>query len=201
MENKLAAGYFPLFLFPPISWWKKAGRHSKVVVVMNENWVKQSYRNRIEIYGPNNRQRLTFPIVGESKRGDISGVRLDNSHNWGIQNWRSLVTAYNKSPFFEYYSHDIEALFIEEHEHLAELNKKALILCLEMLNLDFEPQFESVDFATSEPNYCGFDFRKVESQEPYYQVFSDRNGFQKNLSVLDLLFNLGPEASVYFQSN
>ena len=169
----------------------------KVLVLSNENWVKQSFRNRVEVYGPNNRQKLSFPIQGSSKHGTIADVRLDNTHNWGVQNWRSLVTAYNKSPFFEYYKHELEPLFMGKEEFLFELNKKAIVLCCSLLAIDLDIAFQELDYNAVSNNYCSYDFRKLSSQKPYNQVFSDKNGFESNLSILDLLFNLGPEAGDY----
>jgi hypothetical protein len=201
MQDRLDVGYFPLFLFPPIFWWQKAMEFEKIVIVVNENWVKQSFRNRVEIYGPNNRLRLSFPIVGSSKRGSIAEVKLDNSHNWSVQNWRSLVTAYNKSPFFEYYAPDLEELFKTPFDGLVDLSKQALENCIRGLNIDLKIEYCEVNYAEVSPNLCLHDFRKHESQKPYYQVFAERNGFQENLSVLDLLFNLGPEAAAYLERN
>jgi len=201
MQDQVGTPVFPAFLFPPISWWKQIVKFSTIHVLENENWVKQSFRNRFEIYGPNNRQRITLPIVGNSKHGSIAEVELDMGHNWAQQSWRSIVTAYNNSPFFEYYKDSIEPLFLQPHRNLLELNMSSVKLCCDLLGLDIKVELISTDYNTIAQNYCGHDYRKHDNQQAYYQVFADRNGFQENLSILDLLFNLGPEAGSYLLRN
>lgn len=195
----MKVAHFPAFLFPPISWWQKALEYDQVNILVNENWVKQSFRNRFEIYGPNNRQRLSYPIIGSTRNGQISEVKLDLTHNWLVQNWRSLVTAYNKSPFFEFYSDELEAIMLTESDSLIEFSKAALGFCTTHLQLPTVFEFIEADYNNCENNHCSYDFRKQEVKVTYPQVFADRNGFLENLSVLDLLFNLGPEASALLQ--
>lgn len=167
-----------------------------------ENYPKQTYRNRYEILGPNGMQGLTVPVVGQKgKKTPVKEIEIDYREDWPIIHWRSLVTAYRSSPFFEFYEDELREILFERPEKLIDLNLKSHRQILEWLGVDEKGGLADSYVRRREnqkdlrdafkPSKSGQQFKS------YLQVFSDRHKFVNNLTVLDLLFNLGPESSDY----
>lgn len=163
-------------------------------------FVKQTYRNRAVIATENGAQTLTVPVV-HCGRQNIRDVRISEHGNWRHLHWNALVSAYRKSPFFDYYADDFAGFYEERDNFLLDFNMRLHCVICELLGLDvpFRMLSESGDGCLS----CGTqDYRPfVEpasvapfTVQPYYQVFAMRNGFLHNASIVDLLFNMGPEA-------
>lgn len=189
--------------FPPISYFGGIACKSNVLIEAEENYSKQSYRNRMEILGPNGLQILSFPIAkGENIKQKTRDVKISYDTNWQKIHWKSIETAYNSSPFFLYYQDDFIRFFENKYVFLLDMNHEILLKCLDLLKINL-----SVDFTQSYEKVTDMmDLRMVynskrillEKKLPQYiQVFSERFGFVQNLSILDLLFNLGPEAKQY----
>ncbi|NNF18450.1 MAG: hypothetical protein HKN61_01640 [Flavobacteriaceae bacterium] len=177
----------------------------EVVWEVQDHYQKQTYRNRTYIATDQGRQMLNIPIkhVGGSQgRQDYRSVKLENSYPWQRQHWRGIQTAYRTSPFFEFYEDELLPLFENQFTYLMELNlETARVLC-ECLQIDF-PEHKTTRWE-SEPAGAVDGRRLVNAKADYIvtipeyrQVFMDRHGFLQNLSTLDLLFNLGPEAPAY----
>ena len=180
----------PLFLFPSLAWWQTYARSEEVVLEQHENWVKQSARTRFEIGGPNGRQTLSIPTI-RSTRTVLNEVEISEEGNWRTLHWRSIQTAYNRSPFFEYYKDDVRAILDTKHPRLVDLSREALEWSVDRLGLESKHSL-SKSYVNSE----GVDFRSetlLYNEKSYHQVFSEKLGFEPNLSVLDALFNLGPQ--------
>ena len=175
------------------------------VMEVSDNYQKQSFRNRTYIYGANGKQLLTVPILhtgGETGRQLYKNVKIDNNVSWQKLHWKTLQTAYRTSPYFEFYEDAISPVFEKKFNFLIDLNFYSIEAVLSCLNTDIQWDKTS----KYEENYQDFnDFRflanaKTEhniTQEEYYQIFSDKHGFIKNLSILDLLFHEGNYSENY----
>lgn len=178
----------------------------QVVFEVEDNFQKQTYRNRCHIYSPNGLQVLTIPIQHTKSDGHqkTKDVRIDGSMNWQKQHWKSLETAYRTSPFFEYYEDELYPLFAKKFSFLLDFNFEAISLLLEFLQIDMA--LEKTNSYQLKPE-TEKDFRQLINAkkgielpfEKYTQVFAEKHGFLSNLSVLDLLFNEGPNGITYLE--
>ena len=186
--------------FGPVQWYQKLYRYDQVVIDGEERFQKQTYRNRCLIATTQGVQALTVPVVHDSK-SSISDVLISDHGNWRHLHWQALQSAYGDSAFFEYYEDDLRPFFKENNwERLVDYNDAICRKVCELL--DIQP---SIVHQSSQD--CS-DFRLVinpkhplEDSEfmprKYYQVYQQKHGFLSNLSILDLLFNMGPE-SIFF---
>lgn len=167
------------------------------VIDLGEHFVKQTYRNRFEIAGPNDRQRLSVHIAGSKSNAETQQGKKLFDDGWNRQMIRSLRTAYNSSAYYMHYGAELEDILTGSHPHLLHLNLELFNTICDWLELDHFPTSES--YVNGDVRDLRDHFSKVEStQIPVYrQVFDDRHGFLNNLSILDLVFNLGPAASDY----
>ena len=164
-------------------------------------FVKQTFRNRAIIATENGTQTLTIPIVHQGRQA-MRDVRISEHGNWRHLHWNALVSAYRKSPFFEYYADDFERFYRQKDGFLMDFNLQLHALISELLGLERTVQIAKrtdagpiMDMrAIAEPNMLPNVCSNV--AEPYYQVFAARNGFIPNLSIVDLLFNMGPEGLI-----
>ncbi len=196
--------------FPPISYFVAILSYDTVFIEAYENYQKQSYRNRAYIAGPNKKQSLNIPVIRlNGNHTTIKDIKLDNSSHWKQQHWHSIKTAYNSSPFLMYYEDEIKAVFYKDHEYLWELNWELILLLLELLQIDNKVSETSL-FEINPDDITDYRFVIHPKKETiikdqlinntYYQVFEEKHGFIEDLSVLDLLFNLGPDAGGYLRS-
>lgn len=164
-------------------------------------FVKQTYRSRAAIASESGAQQLTIPVVHDGGRVAMRDVRISEHGNWRHQHWNAIVSAYRKSPFFEYYADDFAHFYEEKDGFLMDFNLRLHGVVSELLGLERGVEFLSardVDAAAvsdlrniAEPKVLA-SMQDV-SELPYYQVFAQRNGFIPSLSIVDLLFNTGPE--------
>ncbi len=179
-----------------------------ILLEVCDNYQKQSYRNRMYIGTANGQLLLNIPIkhTGSGGHKKTADALIENSFLWQRQHWRSLVIAYRTSPFFEFYEDDLYPIFHSEYNSLLEFNKATLTCVSELL--DIEPQIETTseylkDYSTSE--FIDFRILTDAKRQPelalpeYRQVFEEKNDFIPHLSVLDLIFNMGPESTSYLQ--
>ena len=192
---------------PPLEYWVAIVQHNEVLIEAHENYQKQSYRNRCRIMGPNGIQDLNIPIAKSGqKKTPITEVQIFDDGLWQKNHWKSIETAYNSSPFFLYYFDYFEDLYTQKPATLFEFNKAIMETVIEILELDVKLGITS---SFQKEYITATDLRnlihpKQENQfhqqcaaQPYIQVFSERHGFAPNLSILDLIFNLGPDAEAY----
>ena len=191
----------PTAYLAPISYYATLLQQPNCNIELNEHFVKQSIRNRCEIYGANGKLRLTIPKERKgSSKTIIQNLKISYKQNWQKEHWNAIVSAYNSSPFFEYYKDKLQAIFEEKEDYLVAFNSKLQKAIINLL------QEESTSKTTTEYLHKGdfSDLRnhhwKTENQEKYDQVFMEKHGFIPNLSILDLLFNLGPESSDYLHN-
>jgi len=178
--------------FPPIEWMAHYVQQNSVTLEAHEFYQKQTYRSRALIAGPNGTQILNVPV--KRKVREIQHSLISYDEDWGKDHLKALESAYAKSPFYEVLMPDIAALLKEKPTSLWELNLGTLALFERWLDVDrkwelskrFELEARGLDLRNLSP--------KMESTlgfAPYPQVFQEKNGFQNNLSALDLFFNLG----------
>lgn len=192
--------------FPSIIQMAAMVQASHIVFELNDNYQKQTYRNRAYIAHSNGKLLLNIPIK-HTKSGikqRTKDVMMDNSFPWQSQHWKSLQSAYRSSPYFEFYEEDLYPLFHEPIDSLLELNIKTWNILCELLDIKKEHSFtESYQL---EPEVM--DLRHLvnaksevdQKLQPYTQVLQNKHGFLSNLSILDLIFNEGPNAVDYLES-
>ncbi|MGC6431315.1 MAG: WbqC family protein [Jejuia sp.] len=192
--------------FPNIAHFSAIAQAKEITFEWADNFVKQTFRNRTYIYGANGKLLLNIPVIySQNKRQLYKDVKVFNAENWQLQHWKSLESAYRTSPFFEFYEDELKPLFFEETVYLFDFNLKCFNTICECLQLDITPlktqSFEKEITDTKDLRHLvnakkepTFNF------EPYTQVFTNKHGFISNLSILDLLFNEGPNALSYLES-
>jgi len=186
--------------FGPVQWYQKLLRYAHVFIEHHDSYQKQTYRNRCLIATTNGIQPLTVPV---SVDVHSHGVRVSDHGNWRHQHWQALQSAYGDSPFFEFYEDDLRPFYNERWEYLYDYNEAIRQKMCELL--DIHPV---VSATTEYQHHPENDFRnsiqpKIIAPDAdfqprrYYQVYELKHGFLPNLSILDLLFNMGPESIFY----
>ncbi len=193
--------------FGPIQWYQKLYRAESVQIERWESFQKQTYRNRCIIATTNGPQALTVPIERQFTINCIKDIRISDHGNWRHLHWNALQSAYGESPFFDYYQDDIRPFFEQRWDYLFDFNEAIREKMCELL--DIQPKVDySKKFTVYSLSSCVPDYRMVirpKNPEPdpdftpkrYYQVYEQKHGFLPNLSILDLLFNMGPESIFY----
>ena len=192
----------PLYL-APIPLYAQLYKCKALVINGDEPFVKQTYRSRATIATENGTQNLTIPVIHDGGRTAMRDVRISEHGNWRHQHWNAMVSAYRKSPFFDYYADDFAHFYEERDGFLMDFNLRLHGVINELLGLDREVRI--IDNSNKATEFI--DLRHIAepkalteiegyTAQPYYQVFAQRNGFIPNLSILDLLFNMGPEGLI-----
>jgi len=196
---------FPLFYLPPVSYFSAVQQFDyEIMVERYEHFPKQTYRNRARIYSPNGILDLIVPVIkGANVHTKMKDVRISYDFNWQRIHWMSLQTCYRSSAYFEYYEDELAPFYHKKFNYLFDYNLELLQWLLQQLKkkpmLSFTEEYTEVenglvDYRTK------IHFKKEDlsqSFSQYYQVFEDRRGFLPNLSIVDLLFNQGPQAKNY----
>lgn len=190
--------------FPSISHFAAIVQAESITFETDDNFQKQTNRNRMYIYSANGIQLLNIPIKhSNTVHQKFRDVELETAFNWQKQHFKSLEAAYRTSPFFEYFEDDIRHLFEKKHRFMMDLDFETYDLVCNCLGI-------SADYSKTEEYYKEVkeqsDFRflangkkDLHQFEPYPQVFEEKHGFINNLSILDLLFNEGRYAVDYLK--
>ena len=194
----------PLFYLPPISWFSVFLREdAEVVFEQFESFPKQTYRNRTAIYGANGRLLLIIPVRHNGTR-TINEIEVSHRDPWERIHWKTIKTAYQRSPYFEYYEVQLEEIFNFKTNSLFAFNLNALKLIQKLLKTNKTYSLSEEYFRNpTEENYREKFSPKKELEfelEEYYQTFTEKFGFQKDLSIIDLLCNKGPESLTYINN-
>jgi len=202
---------------PPVDYFRAMTACDGYAIERCENYQKQSYRNRCHIYSANGIIPLVVPIVRGGSRQLITEVKIDYSKEWQKLHWRAIYSAYKSTPFFDYYQDDFYPFYSSmKEERLFDLNSRLTSVILNILGLPAE-----LSYTQDYKRYYANDFRDsihpkresplnadpLQSDTPvshspgkrYHQLFAHKYGFIENLSIIDLIFNEGPESILYFR--
>ncbi|MBQ3745261.1 MAG: WbqC family protein [Prevotella sp.] len=197
--------------FGPVQWYQKLHRAEDVQIEQWESFQKQTYRNRCLIATTQGIQALTVP----TERGGsplIKDTRISDHGNWRHLHWNALQSAYGESPFFEYYQDDIRPFFEQRWDYLLDFNEAIRIKICELIDIQprvrLTEKFTVYSLQFTDDYSAAIDYRSAIrpknplpdpdfEPKPYYQVYQQKHGFLPNLSILDLLFNMGPESILY----
>lgn len=202
----LSPGYFgPIDLFATMiqskDWiWEK-----------QDNYQKQTYRTRQYIYGANGKLLLNIPVqhsMPPGKKQKYKEVKIDFESGWHKIHWKSLQAAYSNSPFFEFYQDELAQVFEAPSEYLMDFNLQCIQVLLECLQIEnrsvFTEEYQQ-DLSNHQNNIADGRYliqakrKSIMEKKQYEQVFMEKHGFLENLSILDLLFNKGPESLNYLE--
>ena len=193
----MVAGVCPAYL-PNIHYMAWVVSQKEIALVTHNPYQKQTFRNRTEIFGANGKLKLTIPIVhSKTKERQIDEeVAIYYENSWQKDHWKSLEAAYRSSPFFEFYEDDFYPFYHQKFEKLMDFN---ITLIQKVLSLiDAEVKLLLKEKSADEFNDLIIAKYEVKKENPHYQqVFQSKHGFINNLSILDLLFNLGPQSMEY----
>ncbi|KFF73809.1 hypothetical protein HX13_17520 [Chryseobacterium sp. P1-3] len=199
MKNVL----LPVFYMPPVSWFSVfLNAENEITLEQFENFPKQTYRNRANIYGANGKLSLIIPIHHNGKR-EMKDIEISYREDWRTLHWKSIKTAYQSSPYFEYYEDKFRKIFDLKEKFLLDFNLKGLEIIQQILKTEKAQSLNEEYIKNPECVNLREKFSaKLPSEfemEEYYQTFSDKFGFLKDLSVLDLICNKGPESLTYIK--
>ncbi|GHT76497.1 hypothetical protein AGMMS50262_14850 [Bacteroidia bacterium] len=193
----------------PVEYYIHLYRADQVIIEKQENYTKQTYRNRCVIASANGLQTLSIPIEKPDLLKCLTrDIRISGHGNWQHLHWNAIVLAYQSSPFFEYYADNFRPFYEQKPGFLWDFNEQLRELVCRLL--DISPSVSYTDEYFSAYPSDALDLREtihpkkeptISTFKPYYQVFEQKYGFQANVSILDLLCNMGTEAILYFNSS
>ena len=188
----------------PVVYYTKLYAYEKAYIERYDHYMKQTYRNRCVIASANGPLALTIPTEkADEAKCLMKDVRISDHGNWRHTHWNAFVAAYRQSPFFDYYADEFHRFYEQKYEFLYDFNGELCAWVCEQL--DIQPVFcPTTDYVTELQSVDDFRERIHPKRDiaeavpdffphPYYQVFEEKQGFQPNLSIVDLLFNMGPE--------
>lgn len=207
----MKVAYLSSAYLAPVEYYSKLLNYDKIFIEQHDHYMKQTYRNRCTIAGPEGELALSIPTVKpEGPKCPMKDIRISDHGNWRHLHWNAIESAYNSTPFFEYYKDDFRPFDEKKYEFLTDFNEELCRLVCELI--DIQPAIErtkeyKTDFAPNEIDFREAihpkkDFHRTDPEfipQPYYQVFEARHGFLPNLSIIDLLFNMGPESLLILQ--
>lgn len=199
--TKMQSVYLSSAYLGPVQQYCKLYQYVDVRIEATENYLKQTFRNRCTIAAANGALSLSIPIEKpDTLKCLTKDIRVSDHGNWRHLHWNALISAYNMSPFFEYYEDDFAPFYQKKYDFLFDFNEELRQLICSLL--DIQPTITYTDCYELEvvndfreiirPKHPGED--PTFYPKPYYQVFQNKFGFQPNLSIVDLLFNMGPES-------
>lgn len=193
----------------PIQYYSKLFRAEKAIIEIHDNYQKQSYRNRCIIAAANGPLALSIPIEKPKElKYMMKDIKIADHGNWQHFHWNAIISAYNSSPFFEYYKDEFSLFYEKRTTYLLDLNEQLHTLICSLLQID-TPTNNTISYIEQTPPdiidlretiHPKRDWREIDKDyvaKPYYQVFAEKRPFIENLSIIDLLFNMGNESRLY----
>ena len=190
----------PTAYLPPISWFAQLCLGEPIIIEQFEHFHKQTIRNRCTIDAPNGILNLTVPIdksnFSAGAKCLMKDVKISYREDWQHQHWNAIQSSYFNSPFFEYLQDDFRPIYMQHWTFLMDFNESLIAKCCELI--DIKPTLSrSTDYlAQTTQDWTS----SLHHPTSYYQVFAHKHGFQSDLSIIDLIFNLGPESILYLNS-
>lgn len=191
----------PTAYLGPISYYAILLQYQNCNIEVHEHFIKQSIRNRCDIYGANGKLQLTIPKQRKgSNKTIIKDIQISYKQNWQKQHWNAIISSYNSSPYFEYYKDEFLPSFEKKEILLIDFNHKLQTVILNIL--EKEEEIKTTTTYLHQGDFTDLRCHKwnLKQKEKYNQVFMEKHGFIANLSILDLLFNLGPESADYLHN-
>lgn len=209
MHNDVNTVYLTTAYLAPISYYSKLYRYPFIFIEQHDHYLKQTYRNRCLISGPQGAITLTVPIIKPSTpKIAMKEVRISDHGHWRHLHWKAIESSYNKTPYYEHYREYFLPFYEKKQNYLLDFNTQLQELICSLIHIQPNVQFTEA-YQAELPEHA-LDLREAihpkkrfnpaESDfqiKPYYQVFSEQTGFIPNLSILDLLFHKGPESLLY----
>lgn len=207
----MRTAYLSSAYLAPVQYYAKLLAYRRVYIEQCDHYLKQTYRNRCTIAGPHGPLDLSVPIVKpHSPQCLMRDVRISDHGHWRHLHWNAITSAYNHTPFFEYYKDDFRPFYERRYHFLVDFNDELCRLVCSLIDIHPDIRRTTSYRPTLAPHEDDFrqrihpkvDFRQADTDfrpVPYYQVFSHRLGFLPNLSIIDLLFNMGPESVIILQ--
>ncbi len=194
---------FPLFYLPPVSYFTQLKTNNfEFALEKFEHFPKQTYRNRATIASPNGSLDLAIPVIKGSKlHTPFKDVKISYDSRWQRLHWLSLQNCYRSSAYFEFYEDGLAPFYEKKYDYLFDYNYELLAWLFKQLKINTGLAVTSSYETELENDYRNVMTKKnipLVQTKPYFQVFSDRNEFIPNLSIIDLLFNQGPQTKNYF---
>ena len=197
---------FPVLYLGPLDYYQQLIQQESIVFEQHENFTKQTYRNRCVVLGSNGKTNLSIPIQKTASKIPMKELKISYQEAWQKDHWRAIVSAYQNSPFFEYYDYLFQPFYEKEETFLIDFNlglHEVILKCLDtncshVLSASFSPMHTENEhrLAYSPKKESAF----VKTFAEYNQVFSDRMEFTPNLSIIDLIFNEGPNSRIYLKN-
>lgn len=186
----------------PISYYHAINQATgDIILDKHEHFIKQTFRSRTRIATANGILDLVVPVQhGRKERVAMSGIKINYDHEWQRLHWLSIQTAYRSSAYFEFYEDEFKVFYTEKYDSLFEFNLAQMKLILKILKINKEIKFSESYVSEYEQ---AIDYRNLihpkkasvyPNQKRYYQIFEDRTGFLEDVSILDLIFNQGPQS-------
>lgn len=192
--------------FPSLEFFSLIKNESEILIDGHEHFVKQTFRNRCYILAADKVLPLSIPLIGVNKKILTKDIKIDFIQKWQNQHWRAIRSAYSKSPYFEYYADYVHDIIYTNHTFLIDLNHDILTFCQRVLEFDFKINYSNEyvephngtlnDMRSIIHPKKSFEDRKIHIPQPYTQTFGSK--FVSNLSIIDLIFCMGPESQNYY---
>ena len=197
---------------PNIQYFRAIYNNTEIFLEQFENFPKQSFRNRAYIMTDHGKMSINIPLEKVNSKHLTKDIKISKNENWQPKHWHAIISAYNSSPFFEYFRDDFEEFFTKKYEFLLDFNTQILHKILNILNIKREIKFTSDYIFENTPGYE--DLRqKIHPKTPqtqgvnyydttvYPQVFDFKHGFTENLSIIDAIFNIGEDTHNLLKKN
>jgi len=200
--------YLSTAYLAPVQYYSKLMNNENVFIEQHDNYVKQTYRNRCTILSANGKLVLSIPVEHDKSEKILTKeARIADYGNWQHIHWNAIISAYNSTPFFEYYRDDFQPFYEKKYNFLFDFNEELRILICDLIGIDTSTIHYTEKYQTKIIEGQSKDFREAIHPKKdwklldneftavsYYQVFFQKFGFTENLSIIDLLFNMGNES-------